>query len=267
MARKTDYSSVEVDLALTAFALEAGFKKPTEALLRKAEIKVPYNTVRGWAYESRHERYHEIKAEVEKQVGTRLADDFHHLARLSTELSDDILRRIRETLERKDDEFSIANANLADAERRLEEINVLIDLDQRELASTIELPDVDSLIEEILENPGDLELDAQMVAKLNGAYKRRGTIVEQIKAAWLRREAAEVSFKELAKLLHESAVMGGISTEKLQLLTGQATDRVEHNFPEIQRALEAKGLRIGIGAGPPRELASPSVIDVEATDG
>lgn len=264
--RKRDYSSAEIDLALAAFALEGGREKPTKKLLSAAELKISVGTIRTWAYNTYPERYQQIALEVEKQVSSRLVDDYHRLARTSTELSEDILRRIRETLERKDDEFKEANQKLADAERRLAEINTLIDLDQRELAATIDLPDVDSLIEEILGNPGDLELDPMTVAKLNGAYKRRQSILGEITSAWSRREAAEVSFKELAKLLHESAVMGGVSTEKLQLLTGQATDRVEHSFPELQRALEAKGIRLAIGQGAPRAIAAPKIIDTTAVD-
>lgn len=263
---KRDYSSEEIDLGLAAFALEGGRSNPVAKLLSAADLKIPIATLRGWAYNSHAERYQQISLEVEKQVSSRLADDYHRLARTSTELSEDILRRIRATLTRKDREFAAADAKLADAERRLEEINGFIDLDQRDLAASIELPDVDSLIEEILENPGDLELPADKVARLNGAYKRRLTIVGEIKAAWARREAAEVTFKELAKMLHESAVMGGISTEKLQLLTGQATDRVEHSFPELQRALEAKGIRLAIGKGAPRALAAPKVIDGKLAD-
>jgi hypothetical protein len=258
---KRDYSSQEIDLALAAFALEGGRQRPVEKLLRAAQLKVPYATLRGWAYDVHAERYQQISLEVEKQVRVRLADDFHRLARLSTELSEDILRRIEATLERKDAEFQEADGKLRDAERRLEEIDTLIDLDQRELASAIEIPDVDSLIEEILANPGDLELPADKVARLNGAYKRRTKIVAEIEGAWKRRAAAEVTFKELAKLLHESAVMGGVSTEKLALLTGQATERVEHNFPELQRALEAKGIRLVVGQGKSR----PPVIEAKAT--
>lgn len=266
---KRDYSSQEIDLALAAFALEGGREKPTLKLLRAADVKVPFGTLRGWAYDTHADRYQQISLEVEQTVRSRMADDFHRLARISTELSEDILRRIKETLERKDREFKEADEKLVDAERRLAEINTLIDLDQREIATAIELPDVDSLIEEILSNPGDLELPKDKVAKLNGAYKRREGIVEEIKAAWARRAAAEVTFKELGKLLHESAVMGGVSTEKLQLLTGQATDRVEHSFPELQRALEAKGIRLAVGQGAPRAQlpAAPEVIDVTPADG
>lgn len=266
---KRDYSSQEIDLALAAFALEGGREKPTLKLLRAADVKVPFGTLRGWAYDTHADRYQQISLEVEQTVRSRMADDFHRLARISTELSEDILRRIKETLERKDREFKEADEKLVDAERRLVEINTLIDLDQREIATAIELPDVDSLIEEILSNPGDLELPADKVAKLNGAYKRRESIVEEIKGAWARRAAAEVTFKELGKLLHESAVMGGVSTEKLALLTGQATDRVEHSFPELQRALEAKGIRLAVGQGAPRAQlpAAPPVIDLPAADG
>jgi hypothetical protein len=251
---KRDYSSQEIDLALAAFALEGGREKPVLKLLRAADVKVPFGTLRGWAYDTHADRYQQISLEVEQTVRSRMADDFHRLARKSTELSEDVLRRIKVTLERKDGEFKVADEKLVDAERRLAEINVLIDLDQREIASAIELPDVDSLIEEILANPGDLELPKDKVAKLNGAYKRRGEIVEEIKAAWIRRNAAEVTFKELGKILHESAVMGGVSTEKLQLLTGQATDRVEHSFPELQRALAAKGIRLLPGQGQAKPL-------------
>jgi len=251
---KRDYSSQEIDVALAAFALEGGRQKPTEKLLRSAGLKVPFGTLRGWAYDTHADRYQQISLEVEQTVRARMADDYHRLARISTDLSEDVLRRIKETLERKDKEFAEADEKLVDAERRLAEINTLIDLDQRDIAASIELPDVDSLIEEILTNPGDLELPADKVAKLNGAYKRRESIVEEIKAAWIRRNAAEVTLKELGKVLHESAVMGGVSTEKLQLLTGQATDRVEHSFPELQRALAAKGIRLLPGQGQAKPL-------------
>lgn len=261
MAPRRDYTSQEIDLALAAFAVEGGREKPTKKLLKAADVSVPFSTLRNWAYDVHKDRYQQISIEVEKQVRVRLADDFHRLARTSTELSEEILARIKATLRRKDEEFAKADAALVRAEQELEEINTLIDLDQREIATAIELPDVDSLIEEILANPGDLELPKEKVAKLNGAYKRRGDIVARIEAAWKRRAAAEVTFKELAKLLHESAVMGGISTEKLQLLTGQATDRVEHSFPEVQRALEAKGIRLLVGQGQSR----PPVIEAKAT--
>lgn len=261
MAPRRDYTSQEIDLALAAFALEGGREKPTKKLLKAADVSVPFSTLRNWAYDVHKDRYQQISLEVEEQVRIRLADDFHRLARQSTELSEDILNRIRETLARKDREFKEADEKLRAAEAELADINTLIDLDQREIAAAIELPDVDSLIEEILSNPGDLELPKEKVAKLNGAYKRRGDIVAKIEAAWKRRAAAEVSFKELAKLLHESAVMGGVSTEKLALLTGQATDRVEHNFPDLQRALEAKGIRLVVGQGASR----PPVIEAKAT--
>jgi hypothetical protein len=261
VAAKRDYSSQEIDLALAAFALEGGRQKPTEKLLRSADVKVPFGTLRGWAYDVHADRYAQISHEVGEAVRTRMADDYHRLAQTSTDLSEDILRRIRETLDRKDREFKEADEKLVDAERRLAEINTLIDLDQREIASAIELPDVDSLIEEILSNPGDLELPADKVAKLNGAYKRRESIVEEIKAAFARRAAAEISFKELAKLLHESVVAGGISTDKLLELTGQATVRVEHSFPELQRALEAKGIRLLPGQGRAKPPALPVSTD------
>lgn len=262
MAAKRDYSSQEIDLALAAFALEGGRQKPTEKLLRSASIKVPISTVRTWAYDTHADRYAQISHEVGEAVRSRMADDYHRLARTSTELSEDILRRIRETLDRKDEEFKEADEKLADAERRLAEINTLIDLDQREIATSIELPDVDSLIEEILSNPGDLELPADKVAKLNGAYKRRESIVAEIEGAWKRRAAAEISLKELAKLLHESAIAGGVSTDKLLELTGQATVRVEHSFPELQRALAAKGIRLlpGQGQAKPLPAGSPAVL-------
>jgi hypothetical protein len=269
MAPKRDYTSQEIDIALAAFALEGGREKPTKKLLSSADVKVPFSTLRGWAYDVHKDRYQQISLEVEKQVRVQLADDFHRLARTSTELSEEILRRIRDTLRRKDEEFKVADEKLVAAEAALEEINTLIDLDQRELAATIEIDNVDELIEEILANPGDLELDKNMVAKLNGAYKRRGDIVARIEAAWKRRAAAEVTFKELAKLLHESAVMGGISTEKLQLLTGQATDRVEHNFPDVQRALAAKGIRLVVGQGQsrPPTIEGKAVPVLEAKNG
>lgn len=265
---KRDYSSQEIDLALATFALEGGREKPTEKLLRAANLKVPISTLRSWAYGTHHERYQQILLEVEKQVRARLADNFHRLAAESSELSEDVLRRIRDLFDRKDRELGEVDKKLEDAEDQLGQLNALIDADQRQLAETLEIPDADALIEEILGDPGDVELDKVMVARMNSNYRRREGIVAEMQALWRRREGLEVSFKDLAKVLHESGVMGGIATEKLALLTGQATDRVEHSFPELQRALEAKGIRLAIGQGAPRaQLPAPRVIDLPAADG
>jgi hypothetical protein len=87
------------------------------------------------------------------------------------------------------------------------------------------------------------------------------------KELWERRDRLRVDLKDLAKLLHESGVMGGIATEKLQLLTGQPTQLVEHSFPELQRALDAKGIRLVVGQGsaaplPPKPVpALPAAAD------
>jgi hypothetical protein len=258
---KHDYTSKEIDLALAAFALEGGRGKPTGKVLRDAGLKVPLATLRNWAYNVHAERYQQISLEVEQQVRSRLADDYHRLARRSSELAEDVLDRIRGLFDRKDRELKEVDQKLEDAEDQLRELNALIDADQRQLAETLKIPDADALIEEILGDPGDVALDKVMVARMNSNYKRREGIVAEMQGLWRRREGLEVGFKDLAKILHEAGVMGGIATDKLNVLTGQATDRVEHSFPELQRALEAKGIRLAIGQGAPRQLPAP-VIDV-----
>lgn len=263
MAKRNSHSTGEIDLALAAFAVEGGRKQPVEKLLRDAKIKVSYNTLRQWAYDTHKERYQQISLEVEQQVRTRLADDYHRLARRSSELAEDVLDRIRGLFTRKDRELKEVDQRLGDAEGQLRELNALIDADQCQLAEMLEIPDADALIEEILGNPGDVQLDKVMVARMNSNYKRREGIVSEMQGLWRRREGLEVGFKDLAKVLHEAGVMGGIATEKLALLTGQATDRVEHSFPELQRALEAKGIRLAVGQGAPRaQLPAPPVIDL-----
>lgn len=258
---KRDYSSQEINLALAAYALEGGRQKPTEKLLRAAEVKVPFGTLRNWAYDVHADRYQQILLEVEQTVRARLADDYHRLARRSSELAEDVLDRIRALFARKDRELQEVDQRLEDAEDQLRELNALIDADQRQLAEMLEIPDADALIEEILGDPGDVKLDKVMVARMNSNYKRREGIVSEMQGLWRRREGLEVGFKDLAKILHEAGVMGGIATEKLALLTGNATDRVEHSFPELQRALEAKGARLLVGQGAPRALPAP-VLDL-----
>lgn len=88
------------------------------------------------------------------------------------------------------------------------------------------------------------------------------------KELWERRDRLRIDFKDLTKLLHESGVMGGIATEKLQLLTGQPTQLVEHSFPELQRALEAKGIRLLVGQGnaaplPPKPV--PALVEANGS--
>lgn len=257
---RRDYTSEEIDVALSAFALEGGRSKPTEKLLRSAKLKIPLATVRGWAYSTHAERYQQISLEVEQQVRSRLADDYHRLARESTELSEEGLRRIRDLFDRKDRELAEVEEKLRDAEDRMGELNALIDADQRAMAEALQLPDADALIEQILGEPDEGELDKVAVARLNANYRRREQVAAEMERLWRRRDAVEVGFKDLAKVLHETGVMGGIATEKLALLTGNPTERVEHNFPELQRALEAKGIRLVVGQG-----SAPSKLPVVET--
>lgn len=262
---KRDYSNEDINLALAAFALEGGRKKPVEKLLRAAKVSVPYSTVRTWAYDTHDERYQQISLEVEKTVQTRLADNYHRLAQESGELAEDVLFRIRRLFDRKDRELKEVEEKLVDVEDQARELNALIDADQRQLADSLELPDADALIEEILGDPGEVDVDKVVVARLNSNYKRRENLIRQSEALWRRREGLEVGFKDLAKILHEAGVLGGIATEKLAMLTGNPTERVEHNFPELQRALEGKHVRLVVGQGhitPPQkpviELPAPA---------
>ncbi len=199
---KQDYSFEEIDLGLSAFCLEAGRKKPIENLLGAAGLDIPFSTLRGWAYDTHHERYERIATEVEKQLRERLRDQWHSLLRMSHELSEDVLHRIN-------DELTARDSELLEVEVAIERLGEIGDDDKETLRMRKDL--------------------------------------------WERRDRLRVDFRDLTKLLHESGVMGGIATEKLQLLTGQPTQLVEHSFPELQRALDAKGIRlvVGQGAAPP----------------
>lgn len=111
-----------------------------------------------------------------------------------------------------------------------------------------------------------IEVEKQVGAKLADTFHRLAAIsaelgeevLDRIRAALKRCDegGTEVDFRDLAKLLHESGIMGGIATEKLQLLKGNPTQLVEHSFPEIRAALERKGVRML----PP---GSAQVIDLE----
>lgn len=245
---KRDYSSDEINLALAAFAIEAGRQKPTEKLLRAAKIKVLFPTLRNWAYNVHKERYQQIAIEVEKEIRTKMADTYHRLAQTSAELSEDVLERIRTMLVKRDTELASVEERLEDCEAELKELGGAIGAAQSHLAESLEIANVDARIEEVLGERGD-EADSELVAELTQLYRRREGLVNESSKLWERRERLEVSFRDLTKVLHESGVMGGIATEKLQLLTGQATERVEHSFPELKAALEAKGIRLIAGQG------------------
>lgn len=257
-----DLSAEEVNVALAAFAIEGGREKPTQKLLRAAKIKVSMGTLRRWAYDVHKERYEQISLEVEKQVRTKMADTYQRLAETSAELSEEALARIKGLLTKRDRELAETEARLEDAEDELKALAAAIDHAQARLAAELEIPNVDALIEEVLGERGQ-EADAELVVELNQLYKRRSGLVGEAQRLWERRERLEVGFKDLTKVLHEAGVMGGIATEKHAMLTGQATERVEHNFPELQRALEAKGIRLVVGQGAPRALPAP-VIDLPA---
>lgn len=264
MAGKRDYSAQEIDIALAAFAIEGGRMKPTQKLLRAAEIKVPFATLRGWAYDVHKDRYQQISLEVEKQIRVKMADTYQRLAETSAELSEDVLARIKNLLTKRDKELAEVETRLEDCEDELKELAAAIGVAQSRLAESLEIPNVDALIEECLGEDPD-RADSELVAELTQLYRRREGLVNESQRLWERRERLEVSFRDLTKVLHESGVMGGIATEKLQLLTGQATERVEHNFTELQRALEAKGARLTVGQGAPRALPSPPPVPIEST--
>ncbi len=224
MAKKRDYSAEEIDLALTAFALEGGRLRPTERLLLAAGLDIPHATVRGWAYRTHHERYERINLEVEKQVRARLADNYHRLSVMSAELSEDILFRINTELERRDDALTAARQRVAEVESRID----VLSRDQTDEAE-----------DEI---------------------KR---LVNERKALWAQETSLQANLKELAKLLHESAVMGGVSTDKLAALTGRPTKIVQHDFSEIRAALEAKGVRLQVGQGEPSRTPATTTVGPE----
>jgi DNA anti-recombination protein RmuC len=261
-----DLSAAEIDIALTCFAIEGGREKPTKKLLRAAKISVSMQTLRNWAYNVHKERYWTIKVEAEKLVGTQMADTYQRLAETSAELSEEVLARLTGKLARHDREIVETEERLEDCEDELKEVRTAIDAAQIRLADSLEIPNVDALLEEVLgERPE--EADSELVAELTQLYRRREGLVNESRVLWERRDRLEVGFQDLTKILHESGVMGGIATEKLQLLTGGATERVEHSFPELQRALEAKGVRLGVGQGAPRALPAPVPIDSVPTDG
>lgn len=194
------YSSEEIDLCLTCFALEGGRKRQVEKLLDEAELDVPVSTVRNWAYNVHKERYAQISLEVEEQVRTKLKDDYHRLAKMSTKLSEDALARISADLTARDAELEAVDA--------------------------------------ALERLGEIADDDKETLKLR-------------RDLWELRDRLRVDLKDLAKLLHESGVVGGVATDKLQVLTGRPTQIVEHDFTEINRALEGKGVRLVLGEGQP----------------
>jgi flagellar motility protein MotE (MotC chaperone) len=219
---KRDYSFEEIDLALTAFAIEGGRESATERLLLEAGLgDIPFSTIRNWAYRTHKDRYERIASEVEKQVRTRLADTFHRLATMSAELSEDLLNRINAELERRDVERATLTQRLADVEQRID----------------------------VLQSDHTEEAEDEM--------KR---LVGERKSIWQALESIQVNLKVHAKLLHESAVMGGVSVEKHAMLTGRPTQIVEHDFSEVRAALESKGVRLVVGQGqvPPPSPPAPA---------
>lgn len=160
------------------------------------------------------------------------AYDTHHerYERIATEIEKQVREQLRDQFHR-----------LARTSAELSE-DVLARINDELTARDSELLEVDVAIEHL----GELGEDDKDSLRMR-------------KELWERRDRLRVDFKDLAKLLHESGVMGGIATEKLQLLTGQATERVEHSFPEIKKALEEKGVRLLTGQGPPVALPPKKV--------
>lgn len=161
------------------------------------------------------------------------AYDTHHerYERIATEVEKQVRERLR------DQYHSLARTSAELSE------DVLARINDELTARDSELLEVEVAIEQL----GEIADDDKDTLRMR-------------KELWERRDRLRVDFKDLAKLLHESGVMGGIATEKLQLLTGQATERVEHSFPEIKKALEAKGVRLQLGQGPPPPPLPPKQV-------
>jgi len=78
-----------------------------------------------------------------------------------------------------------------------------------------------------------------------------------------RLDAGEITTKELTALKKAAAVASGIHTEKGQLLSGEATQRIERTPDEIMRALKKHGAKLSWIEGeateePAPELPAPS---------
>lgn len=156
-----------------------------------------------------------------------------HYERIATEIE----KRVREQLRDQYHRLARTSAELSE--------DILARINDELTARDSELLEVEVAIEQLGEI-GDDDKDTLRMRK----------------ELWERRDRLRVDFKDLSKLLHESGVMGGIATEKLQLLTGQATERVEHSFPELRAALERKGVRLQVGQGKAKPI--PPVVDVPA---
>jgi hypothetical protein len=162
------------------------------------------------------------------------------------QISTDVEKRIRGQL--RDQYHGIARTSGDLAEESL-----------RRIAEELSARDADMLeVEAALERLGEVGDDDKDTLRLR-------------KELWDRRDRLRPQLRDLATLLRDSGVMGGIATEKLLLLTGQATERVEHHFPEIRAALERKGVTLNVGEGRSPAPIQPAIdvpaLAVGATDG
>lgn len=107
----TVFPQEEVNEALAAFALEAGKESLVVPLLEEAGIKVPFPTIRSWAYGSRKETYQRIKSEVDKSLRTEMGDRYVSLAKTSTTLVAKVLDELLARIDEGADQLTISELN------------------------------------------------------------------------------------------------------------------------------------------------------------
>lgn len=116
------------------------------------------------------------------------------------------------------------------------------------------------------------QLHSHVDSQLGDTFSRLATMSGEIAEEALKQikehlDNGQMDPKELSKVLHESMVAAGISTEKAQLLAGKPTERIAVDFGEIKRTLEERhGVKLGFIDGTATEEPDPPQLDQEGSD-
>jgi len=95
------------------------------------------------------------------------------------------------------------------------------------------------------------EIAPQLEAQLADAHQALADNAAKLEAKTIERpderlKAGDVEDKDLANILKNSAIAGGIHVEKARLLNDRPTQIVKKELPEVLRALKGKGLDVEV---------------------
>jgi hypothetical protein len=114
---RKNYTDLEIDAGLTAYAICSGRMKLAAALVKEQSgMEIPAETIRSWASRSYPDRYQRIRLEVAPKLQTQMADTHQALAQTAAEMEAEAVEKLQARIKQGDvEDKDLANIYKATA--------------------------------------------------------------------------------------------------------------------------------------------------------